>query len=251
MSIVSTFRKIGNSLGFRLNSSKTVRYMFPAFLGTLAAASLFAMSASSGDSYVSLSTETQAVKTGVIYPVQVDVSAAVPINAIELTVSFPEDKVEVFGVDRGQSVITIWTEDPKIDSSTVELRGGTFKRGFLGEHQIATINFRALETGQYDIQIDDVRFIAGDGEGTEVVATEAGGTLTMFNFDENTSADEIQVAVQSSTPTDINEDGEITLTDISAFMGAWSNKSRTFDFNGDGKMSFRDFSIILADFFLQ
>jgi hypothetical protein len=94
--------------------------------------------------------------------------------------------------------------------------------------------------------------VAGDGTGTEVAVTaQAAESIALFNFDENTSPEEIQVAIASKIVTDINNDGRVTLQDISAFMGAWSNRTQIFDFNKDGKMTFRDFSILLADYFLQ
>jgi hypothetical protein len=49
--------------------------------------------------------------------------------------------------------------------------------------------------------------------------------------------------------TDIDGNGQINLVDVSAFMGAWTSQNRIFDFNGDGRMTFRDFSILLAAVF--
>jgi hypothetical protein len=225
--------------------------MFPAVLGAAALLSAVTLSAID-NSFVVLESDVQAVEVGDIFSVQVFSSAHVPVNAVDITVSFPSDKVEVFGVDRGESVLTIWTEDPIVTNKTVTLRGGTFRKGFLGEHQIATINFRAKGTGQYTIKAPDATFIAGDGAGTEVLVSEhSADKLSIFNFDDNTTEEEIKIAVGSQLKTDLNEDGKVTLQDISAFMGVWSNKTQLFDFNGDGRMSFKDFSIILADFFLQ
>lgn len=183
---------------------------------------------------------------------QVRVSAHTPINAVDLLVEYPEESLDVFSVDRGQSVITIWTEDPVITDSSVSLVGGTFQRGFIGEHEIATIRFRADQTGSHVVNVSQAKFVAGDGEGTTVEVTQHdGNTLSFFIFDENTSAEEIEVAVSSRITTDLNNDGQVSLQDISAFMGAWSSRSQIFDFNRDGQMTFKDFSIILADFFFQ
>ena len=228
-----------------------MRYMFPAMLGTVL---LLTASTNSGisESYVFLSSDARTVEVGEIVSVEVGVSAHTPINAVDITVDFPADKVEVFSVDRGQSVLTIWTEDPIIKRDTIQLIGGTFKRGFIGEHQIVTVKFRAKVAGQYALEADDITFVAGDGNGTEVDAADRPvSSLTLFNFDENTSADEIEIAIASGITTDLNQDGKVTLQDISAFMGAWNNKQQLFDFNNDGRMTFRDFSIILADFFLK
>jgi len=225
--------------------------MFPAVLGmagVLAAMSISAVSSS----FVVLESNVQTVKTGELFEVIIKASVHTPVNAVDLKVNFPKDKLQVFSVDRGQSVLTIWTEDPVVTNNSVRFSGGTFRRGFIGSHEVATINFRALETGQYNVSISDVTLIAGDGTGTAVaVAPQSRSTLSLFTFDDSTSAEELRVMVQSGAVTDLNNDGRVTLQDISAFMGAWSSQSQFFDFDQDGKMTFRDFSIILADFFLQ
>lgn len=252
MSIWGVLRDKIETYKNRRTASRTVRFMFPALLSSAAALGLLALTGGTQDSYIYLDAPKQAVEVGDLVPVTIYASAAVPVNAVELTVSFPEDKLDVFGVDRGQSVITIWTEDPVVNSNSVQMRGGTFKRGFLGDHQIATINFRAEKSGQYSISVEDVQLIAGDGEGTVVAAvTKPEATISLFNFDESTSEEELKVAVAKKVSTDLNNDGKVTLQDISAFMGAWSNRSGSHDFDGDGRMTFRDFSIILAEFFLK
>ena len=229
----------------------TVRYMFPAVLGAVAIMGALSISATS-NSFVILQTEIQAVESGELFEMKILTSAHTPVNAVDITVQFPKDKLEVFSVDRGQSVLTIWTEDPVVTAKTVRFSGGTFRRGFIGKHEIATINFRALEPGQYKVRVSDATLVAGDGTGSEVLVTsQPAETIALFNFDENTPPEAIKVAVASNLVTDVNNDGRVTLQDISAFMGAWSNQSRMFDFDRDGKMTFRDFSIILADYFLQ
>jgi len=238
---------------YRANRDRatTVRYMFPAVLGFATLLGALSLSATS-NSFVLLETNVQAIESGELFEVRVLTSAHVPVNAVDITVKFPKDKLEVFSVDRGQSVLTIWTQDPVVTPSTVRLSGGTFRRGFIGKHEIATINFRALKTGQYKVSLSDVTLVAGDGTGAKVAVTkQPNDTIALFNFDENTSQEEIKVAIASKMVTDLNNDGRVTLQDISAFMGAWSNRSQIFDFNKDGRMTFRDFSIILADYFLQ
>jgi hypothetical protein len=60
----------------------------------------------------------------------------------------------------------------------------------VGQHEIASIKFRALAAGQYKIRSQDITFVAGDGSGNEVPVTyNIAGKKTLFNFDETTSAD--------------------------------------------------------------
>jgi len=94
--------------------------------------------------------------------------------------------------------------------------------------------------------------LAGDGQGTPVSVSEIKDSkLSLYVYDENESPDNIAVKVEVNLLTDLDGDGKVSLSDISAFMSAWASKSDNFDFNGDGRMTFRDFSIILASFFLQ
>lgn len=239
------------SLFVHKHKSKTVRYMFPALMAFAAIFSLASISATQS-SYVRLESSETSIEAGERFTLHVYARSHVPVNAVDITLGFDKDSVEVISVDRGQSVLTIWTEDPIIKANKVILRGGTFRKGFLGEHEIASIELKALNTGLGSFQATDVVLLAGDGSGTPVQVSEAlDSSVNFFIYDENTDPEAIAINVELKVVTDINGDGKVTLADISAFMTAWSSKNKTYDFNSDGKMTFRDFSIILADFFLK
>lgn len=210
-----------------------------------------AIISSSDVSYVKLQTEKTMVQEGDRFALDVYAYAHVPVNAVDVTLNFDAAAVEVLGVDRGQSVLTIWTEDPIIQNDKVILRGGTFRKGFVGEHKIATIELKAKQSGQSEFIANNVVLLAGDGKGTPVKVAESNNSkLELYVYDESTDPANIAVSVEMSIVTDIDGDGKVSLKDVSSFMGAWSNQSRIYDFNNDGRMSFKDFSIILADAFL-
>lgn len=231
--------------------SVTVRYMFPAF--ALFAAILGASAVVGPDeSYIRLEASDTTVEAGDRFTMHIYANAHVPVNAVDITLRFDEELVEVLEVDRGQSVLTIWTEDPIVESDRIILRGGTFRRGFLGEHKIASIDLRASETGQSRFSVSDVVLLAGDGSGTAVRVSEGPDpTVSLFVYDENTDPSSIGVDVEVRVVTDINGDGNVTLQDVSAFMAAWNSRDTVYDFNNDGQMTFRDFSIILAALFFN
>jgi len=226
----------------------TVRTMF-SLLGV--ALLLGAAVVSSNDvSYIRLYTDQTVIEAGQRFSLDVYAFAHVPVNAVDVTLRFDPNAVKVLGVDRGQSVLTIWTQDPVVESDKVILRGGTFRKGFVGEHKIATIELEAKQSGQSEFFAANVTLLAGDGRGTPVsVAESDDSSVNLYVYDENTDPSNIGVDVAVSIVTDIDGDGKVSLKDVSAFMAAWSSKQRLYDFNGDGRMSFRDFSIILADFF--
>lgn len=231
-------------------NSRTVRFMFSAVFSLAILLGAAVVTSTKEASYVRLAASSSTVEAGDRFSIDVYAYAHVPVNAVDVTLRFDPAAVNVHAVDRGQSVLTIWTQDPVIENGTVTLRGGTFRRGFVKEHKIATIDLSAKKTGQSEFSVSDVMLLAGDGAGTPVaVAKTQDTTLSLYVYDENTSPESIGVDVKIKVVSDIDGDGEVTLTDISAFMSAWHDKSTLYDFNNDGKMSFRDFSIILANFF--
>lgn len=230
-------------------STRTVRFLF----STVFAAAVFlgaaVISSTSDVSYVRLEASSATIESGQRFSIDVYAYAHVPVNAIDITLHFDPEAVTVLSVDRGQSVLTIWTKEPVVKNGTVSLSGGTFRKGFIKEHKIVTIDLVAKETGPSTFSVSDVMLLAGDGAGSPVsTAVNEKSSVSLYVYDENTSPENIGVNVKIKVVSDIDGDGKVTLTDISAFMAAWHNKNVLYDFNNDGKMSFRDFSIILANY---
>lgn len=244
----------------RPNRSRTVRYAFPIVFSALAILGALAVT-STNKSFIHIESSATSVRAGETFMIDVYVSAHVPMNAVDIRLQFPESQVEILGIDTGESVITLWTEEPSVEDNTVILSGGTFRRGFLGDHLIATINAKAVDTGLAHFMVSDSLLLAGDGSGTKIEAQDTGeqdaklyianadGTLTSASKEENSTS--ISGNVEIRIITDIDGDGSVGLNDISRFMSAWVSQSVIFDFSGDGKMTFRDFGIILADSFLN
>ncbi|MDA8596747.1 hypothetical protein N9L26_00215 [Candidatus Pacebacteria bacterium] len=235
------------------NHSRTVRYAFPL---TFVAATLLgaAVLTSSNTSYIKIATNNSQVEAGEFFTIDVLVGAHVPVNAIDIAIAFPSDQIEIDGIDTGESVITIWTEDPYVENNTVVLSGGTFRRGFEGEHLVAQINARARTDGTAKFTVDDVRLLAGDGRGTTVSITDTGYeslTLDVALAGEGDDQMTIEGTVKVGIYTDIDGNGKVDMADVLSFMKAWRTQSSTFDFNNDGRMTFVDFAIILADSFFK
>lgn len=238
--------------GLRQSSHATsVRYMFPVVLGGFAV--LTASLITAGDvSYVRLESSAKTVEAGDRFSVSVYAFAHQPVNAVDISLRFDPTSVKVLSVDRGESVITLWAEDPKIHDGQITLRGGTFRRGFIGDHLVAIIELQAVTTGQALFQVSDALLLAGDGTGATVKTGEALDSKTsVYIFDENTDPSNIAAAIGVSVITDVDGDGVVALRDISIFMASWRTKDQIYDFNGDGRMTLRDFSILLSDYFFS
>ncbi len=234
-----------------LRNSKTVRYAFSFLFVFAAIASIAAVSSSKG-SYIKIVPSTDVVEVGTQFNLMVYVYADAPVNALDISVMYPEASIEVLGIDKGDSVVTLWTEEPFVNNGAVILRGGTYKRGFVGEHKIATINVKAKAAGSAQFVAGEVRLLAGDGKGTNVKADVTRATITTNAYEAGTTPpSSFAGSATVILVTDIDGDGKVTLRDISSFMANWATKAQKYDFNNDGAMTFKDFSIILADFFTQ
>lgn len=243
--VMSLFPTLG------LKNSPTVRYAF-SFLFVFAAIASIAAVASTKGSYIKVVSSEEVVEVGTQFTLDVFVYADAPINAVDISLLYPEDQVDILGIDKGDSVITLWTEEPFVKNGAVVLRGGTYKRGFVGEHKIATINVKAKTAGSAQFLAGTVSLLAGDGKGTNVKAdtTRAKVITKVFAAGEKPAAGStLEGSVGIVVVTDIDGDGEVSLRDISSFMAHWATRDQKFDFNNDGEMTFRDFSIILADYF--
>lgn len=241
----------------RPNSSSTVRYAFPLIFTAVAFLGASAL-VSDNKSYIHLKSSTSAVRSGETFQIDVFAYTHVAVNAVDIKLEFPKDQISIMGIDTGDSVITLWTQDPYVKNNAVIFQGGTFRKGFIGNHKIATINAKATQTGLAQFSAEDVMLLAGDGSGSKVTVSETGKENTsLYIADESGEftklPDSVGLKATASIViiTDIDGDGIVTLADVSRFMSAWSSRLIVYDFNGDGAMSFRDFGIILADSFLR
>lgn len=240
----------------RPHRSLTIRYAFPLVFAVAAILSAAAI-VSDNRSFIHLDSSAQTVKAGDTFQIKVYVSASVPVNAVDIRLAFPSDQIQILGIDKGQSVITLWAQDPYVDTNTVILQGGTFRRGFVGDHLIATINAKAIQTGLAKFSTDQVTLLAGDGSGSKVQVAQSNADSATFyiaNADGTPAASQnnpigVQGAASVVIITDIDGDGKVTLADVSKFMAGWFSGGTIYDFNHDGHMTFADFAIILADSF--
>lgn len=210
------------------------------------AAALLSNLTNSQPSRISLSISESLVRVEQQFKVHVYVDATVPVNAVSLDITFDTDAVEVLGIDRGESVITLWTEDPQVVDNAVLLRGGTYRRGFIGRHLIATIRVKALQPDTAVFDFANVQLLSGDGTG-DVLAYATQDNQQSVRVLSSDAPLESEVTARTLAEFGANE--PITMREISIFMAAWSNRDVMYDFNNDGKMNLRDFSILLYRYF--
>ncbi len=249
---MNTFRRLYRTwrMRHRRERSMTVRFAFPAVVVFSAFMGL-ALTLSSESSYVRIDTTPKEVAAGETFTINIYASAHVPTNAIDIKVTYPEQQLDILGVDVGESIITIWTEEPTAKNGVIQLRGGVYRKGFLGEHVIAHVNARAVDSGVARILASETVFLAGDGRGSQVPVTKLGGEKAEISIGERSLEGTLESKVTIGIVTDIDGDGDVDLTDIERFLSDWNARRSRYDFNGDGKMSFVDFAILLAQSFFR
>ena len=164
------------------------------------------------------------------------------INAAEGEVVFLSDKIEIVEIDKADSIFTIWAEEPNIlkattTATTISFAGVLTRPGFTGMNgHIFKITFRAVQPGQVVFNLAKARVLANDGLGTNVL-----NDLRPAHFI-------IEEKPKISNQSDINNDGKITIRDVSILISNLGATGKTkADLNNDGVVNLSDLSILVAN----
>jgi hypothetical protein len=229
--------------------------MFPLIVATFGLLGATYLSTNGSGSYVVLTPTPSYVEAGGEVEIRVEAIASTPVNTVDIEVVFPDAVLRPFSIEKGGSVITLWTNEPTIEGNKVTLRGGVFRKGFLGRHTIATIRAKATNEGAADVLVRNSVFLAGDGKGTPLAIDSDSNQKAAIKIgskgSQSTPGGTITTRVSVEVITDIDGDNDVDINDIQAFMSAWKSRSKTYDFSGDGRMTFRDFAILLSDSFFK
>jgi len=97
----------------------------------------------------------------------------VGINAVQATLQFPKDILEITKVDKTYSIFNFWLEEPSISNETGRLTftGGS-SAGQSGKSlQILKVTFAVKGSGRAELTFTDGAISASDGSGTNVLST--------------------------------------------------------------------------------
>src|SRR3989338_8968242 len=122
---------------------------------------------------LTLSPSSGSPTVGSTISVKVLVNAGQAINAVEGTVRFPTDLLEVSSLSKTSSVLTLWAVEPSFSNSwgTVAFAGGLPSPGFSRSGgTVLTMLFRTKKTGSAKLTIGSAQIAANDGEGTNVLS---------------------------------------------------------------------------------
>ena len=105
------------------------------------------------------------------------------INALEVFLSYPPDKLQLVSPTTGSSIIDIWTTQPRYSNTrgTVELRGGIPRGINVSQGLITTLTFRVKSTGSAVVRFtDETKLYLNDGQGTNVLYEMNNGIYEFF-----------------------------------------------------------------------
>lgn len=224
-----------------------------AVVGLLAMSGLLLSTPSSGEATMYLEPAALTAVPEDRLVVTLTVESKLPVNAFTGKIVFNQNVLAVEKIDYNTSIADLWAQEPwfnKGDGSLI-FTGGTTKRGgFTGTGSLITITFRAMAPGDAQLSLLEARILQHDGLGTDaplsapidtvfIIVPPALSTITPRDT-------AINLAVQTKQPSpDLNEDGIITIRDLSIFMMYLATSDIRGDVSHDSRVTMTDASIML------
>ncbi|MFA6397744.1 MAG: cohesin domain-containing protein [Candidatus Paceibacterota bacterium] len=149
-----------NKIG--LVSFATILFLVP-YLG---------MATDSSSIYLKSSDSTVALKSD--FNVDVLLNTSVPINAIDLQISYSSDKLKFKSFNDANSIIDLWHGGPTLlKDGHIELIGAIFKPYNGNDGQIIRLSFETLSAGNGEISFEKNNLYLADGKGTKILANNS------------------------------------------------------------------------------
>lgn len=106
------------------------------------------------------------------------------INAINVDLDFPSDKLQVISPTLGQSLISFWLLPPTFSNAagTISLQGGIPSPGIrTSQGLVTTVTFRVVNTGKATISFRDTASVfLADGTGADILQTKSGAMYSFY-----------------------------------------------------------------------
>ena len=188
--------------------------LFVAFRGVSAAELLF-------------EPQTQEIKTGDTVKVDLFLDAQEEeINAVEGKIILPDSLLQVKEILNGDSIISLWVEQPVLDSQSQISFSGIIPGGFKGvlspyytghkPGKILSLILKAKDIGEGNIAFQDIRILLNDGLGTP-----AKFSFLPFQFKIASDAPSVQGVVPIHDPDPPEVFDAVIIKDPNMFNGKW------------------------------
>jgi len=163
-------------------------------------------------------------------------SADSPINVVSGAIKIPQEMITVDSIIKSDSIINLWTEEPKVDENGIlHFSGGIInKTGFIGTDNILTLVIHPTQEGRATISFDDAHMLAHDGTGMEIDCNNKPITLSIRS--------------ESSPSPDVNGDTRVSIADFGIISARiFMDYERPYDLNLDGIITFSDLAILISE----
>ncbi|MDP2648036.1 MAG: cohesin domain-containing protein [Candidatus Yanofskybacteria bacterium] len=107
----------------------------------------------------------------------------VNVNAVEVSLKFPADLLQVVDVSTGQSIFSVWNAPPELSNTAgrVTFTGGIIPGINTSNGLISTVKFRVRAPGQAVISfLDTSKVLAEDGKGTNILVASGKATFDLL-----------------------------------------------------------------------
>jgi hypothetical protein len=113
-------------------------------------------------------------KTGSTFTASINVSTGQAINGVEGVLSFPTDKLEVIGVSKNKSIMSLWIREPEYSNAgqigTVNFSAIKLNPGYIGQKgKIVDVIFKVRSAGVAEVNFASGSVLANDGKGTNLL----------------------------------------------------------------------------------
>lgn len=133
------------------------------------------INSATNETFLYLTPPTESYYTGKIFSSAIRVTSLDnPLNAIEGTLRYSRDTIELIDISKSGSIVSIWLDGPIFSNKdgTISFSGGIPSPGFTGNGgRVLTLTFRAIADGPATITWERSAVLANDGRGTEILTS--------------------------------------------------------------------------------
>ncbi|USN89229.1 MAG: hypothetical protein H6780_02320 [Candidatus Nomurabacteria bacterium] len=184
------------------------------------------------------------------------VEAKEPVNVFKGILEYDPKNLKIVTIDYNTSVADLWAELPWYGNGngTLTFIGGTTRSGgFVGNEQLITVTFEAIQPGETSLHMSDIRILRHDGLGSDATVPDPIDsifTIEPEKLDSGTvaKADSVKgprvTVLAPANSIDLNADGKQSIADVSIFMAHLATQNLRSDFNHDGVVNLVDLSIL-------
>ncbi len=104
------------------------------------------------------------------------------VNAIEASLGFPPDMLQLVSPSTGKSVIGVWTAQPSVNNQTgrIDFQGGIPGGIKVSSGLVTTLSFRVKAVGRATVKfLDNSKVLLHDGKGTNILSNTANGVFDL------------------------------------------------------------------------